>query len=378
MKIVYCIPGLYNSGGMERVLSRKANYLAELGHEIHIVTTEQMGRPPFFFLHHNIQIHDLEINYEANNGGALWSKIVGHIGRQRAHRQRLEALLFRLRPDITVSMFGNDERIVPKIKDGSHKVLEYHFSKLKRLQYNRRGLWRLLDVWRTYQDAQVVKTYDCFVVLTHEDEELWGIDLPNIRVIANPKPFESSEVATLKHKRIIAAGRYDYQKNFEELIDIWADLAPQYPDWRLDIYGDGKLRSELTDRVERLGLSTSLGLCHPTQRMQQEYLGSSIYAMTSHYEGLPMVLIEAQTMGLPIVSYACQCGPRDIVTHGLNGYLVSQYDKKGFAKYLSALMDRFDERQRMGANAREASARYDLDKVMRSWLELFDELTARD
>lgn len=358
---------------MERVLSCKANYLAAHGYEIHIITTDQMGRPPFFPLDERIRTYDLDINYESNNGGSLWHKVSTYRTRQRRHRERLTRLLMQIRPDVTVSMFGNDEAIIPTIQDGSRKVLEYHFSKLKRLQYGRRGLWRLVDLWRTRQDERHVRAYDRFVVLTDEDRQLWG-DLPNIHVIANPLPFESAETAPLIHHRVIAAGRYDYQKNFEALIDIWARVSPQHPDWHLDIYGNGPLRPELAARVERLGLTDSLTLQLPTRDMPAEYLHSSIYAMTSHYEGLPMVLLEAQTMGLPIVSYACQCGPRDIITDGENGYLVPLYDESAFAEALSRLMHSESERQRMGASARLSSARYRIDSIMPQWLELFESL----
>lgn len=373
MKIVYCIPGLYNSGGMERVLSCKANYLVARGHELYIITTDQMGRKPFFALDPRIQTYDLGIDYEVNNGGSLWAKVSSYIGRQRRHRQRLEALLMRIRPDITISMFGNDEGIVPHIQDGSHKVLEYHFSKLKRLQYGRRGLWRLMDLWRTRQDERVVGLFDRFVVLTEEDRALWG-DMPNIRVIPNPLPFDSPVVSPLSEKRVIAAGRYDYQKNFEALIDIWAEVAPKHPDWHLDIYGDGALRPALEARIERLGLGNQLTLQHPTHDMPQVYMQSAVYAMTSHYEGLPMVLLEAQTMGLPIVSYACPCGPRDIITEGQDGFLVKLGDRDTFAQRLSMLMDDYDLRLRMGQSAKQASLRYQLEPIMARWEELFASL----
>lgn len=372
MKILYCIPGLYNSGGMERVLSCKANYLASRGYEISIVTTEQRGRALFFPLDERIKTYDLGINYEVSNG-SLWGKLVGFFFLQRRHRARLEALVEELHPDVMVSMFGNDERIVPCLKDGSRKVLEYHFSKLKRLQYGRQGLWRYLDLWRMRADERIVQLFDRFVVLTEEDRALWG-SLSNMEVIPNPLPFESQAMSSLEHKRVIAAGRYEYQKNFADLISIWAKVSPLHPDWRLAIYGDGSLRQELEALVLRLGLTETLSLLPATRDMHREYLHSAIYALTSHYEGLPMVLIEAQSMGLPIVSYTCQCGPRDIVSEGEDGFLVDLYDKDRFALRLSQLMADSDLRQRMGARAREASSRYELDQVMAQWEALFASL----
>lgn len=374
MKIVYCIPGLYNSGGMERVISCKANYLAQIGHEVVIVTTDQMERPIFFPLDSRIRTYDLDVNYEINNHLPVWHKIRTYWARQRKHRKGLEALLTKLRPDVTISTFGNEENFLYRLSDGSIKVLEYHFSKLKRLQFDRKGLRRYIDMVRTKLDEQVIKRYARFVVLTEEDRVLWGSQHTNIQVIPNPLPFVPEVMADTSTKRIIAAGRYCYQKNFNALLEAWAQLAPRFPDWRLDIYGDGEDRPALEALVERLGLGDRLALQRPTLHMAEEYAQSSIYAMTSRYEGLPMVLLEAQAMGLPIVSYACQCGPRDIITDGQDGYLVELHDVVGLVEALARLMDNESLRIIMGQRAHKASERYTIECIMSQWLTLFEEL----
>ena len=358
---------------MERVLTRKVNYLVEQGHELIIVTTDQKGAKPFFSLEASVKQYDLGINYDENNGQGILAKLTAYPKKKRLHRQRLSELLERLRADIVISMFGDDATLLPQMKDGSRKVLEYHFSKLKRLQYGRTGLWRLIDILRTKLDERTVKPYDRFVVLTEEDAGYWG-PLPNIRVIPNPLPFVSEETSPCTSHKVIAVGRYDFQKNFAKLLDLWACIAPTYPDWTLEIYGDGALRPELEQQVNRLGLSSSVTLAKPTYQMKEVYQSASIYAMTSRYEGLPMVLIEAQHMGLPIVSFACPCGPKDVLHPGEDGYLISQGDDEGFLAALRQLMDSEAERVRMGANARKASARYEVDAVMGQWLDLFSSL----
>ena len=373
MRIVYCIPATSNSGGMERVLTRKVNYLVEQGHELIIVTTDQKGAKPFFSLEGSVKQYDLGINYDENNGQGILAKLTAYPKKKRLHRQRLRELLEQLQADVVISMFGDDATLLPQMKDGSRKVLEYHFSKLKRLQYGRTGLWRLVDILRTKLDERTVKPYDSFVVLTQEDAGYWG-ELPNIRVIPNPLPFVSEETSTCTSHKVIAVGRYDFQKNFAKLLDLWACIAPAYPDWTLEIYGDGALRPELEQQVNRLGLSSSVTLAKPTLQMKEVYQSASIYTMTSRYEGLPMVLIEAQHMGLPIVSFACPCGPKDVLHPGEDGYLISLGDDDGFLMALRQLMDSESERVRMGANARKASARYEVDAVMRQWLDLFSTL----
>ena len=373
MRIVYCIPATSNSGGMERVLTRKVNYLVGQGHELIIVTTDQKGAKPFFPLEGSVKQYDLGINYDENNGQGILAKLTAYPKKKHLHRQRLRELLGKLHADIVISMFGDDATLLPQMKDGSRKVLEYHFSKQKRLQYGRTGLWRLIDILRTKLDERTVKPYDSFVVLTQEDAGYWGA-LPNIRVIPNPLPFVSEETSPCTSHKVIAVGRYDFQKNFAKLLDLWACIAPAYPDWTLEIYGDGALRPELGQQVNRLGLSSSVILAKPTHKMKEVYQSASIYAMTSRYEGLPMVLIEAQHMGLPIVSFACPCGPKDVIHPGEDGYLISPGDDDGFLMALRQLMDSEAERARMGANARKVSARYEVDAVMGQWLDLFSSL----
>ena len=376
MRIVYCIPATSNSGGMERVLSRKVNYLTKLGHELIVITTDQRGASPFFPLNEAVQQDDLGINYDETNGRGILAKLFSYPAKYRKHKSRLRKLLSSLQPDIVISMFGDDATLLPKIKDGSRKVLEYHFSKLKRLQYGRRGLWRMVDLLRTKLDERTVKHYDRFVVLTEEDAGYWG-KLPNIQVIPNPLPFVSEEGSPCTSHRVLAVGRYDFQKNFSKLIELWAQISPKYPDWHLDIYGDGTLRRDLEQQVQALGLSDTVHLAHPTHQMPEVYRGASIYVMTSRYEGLPMVLLEAQHMGLPIVSFACPCGPRDILHPGEDGYLIEQGDDAAFIEALSSLMDSEEERIRMGANARQASSRYEVDAVMAQWTDLFASLKKR-
>ena len=376
MRIVYCIPATSNSGGMERVLARKVNYLTALGHQLIVVTTDQRGAKPFFPLAEEVAQYDLGINYDETNGRGILAKLFSYPAKYRKHKSRLRKLLSSLQPDIVISMFGDDATLLPKIKDGSRKVLEYHFSKLKRLQYGRRGLWRMVDLLRTKLDERTVKHYDRFVVLTEEDAGYWG-KLPNIQVIPNPLPFVSEEGSPCTSHRVLAVGRYDFQKNFSKLIELWGKIAPKYPDWHLDIYGDGTLRRDLEQQVQALGLSDTVHLAHPTHQMPEVYRGASIYVMTSRYEGLPMVLLEAQHMGLPIVSFACPCGPRDILHPGEDGYLIEQGDDAAFIEALSSLMDSEAERIRMGANARQASSRYEVDAVMAQWTDLFASLKKR-
>ena len=373
MKIIYCIAGTCHSGGMERVLANKANYLARHGYEVVIVTTDQRGLPPFFPLDGQIRCIDLGINYEENNGKSFANKLLHYPLKQYRHQKRLAAILKREKPDITVSMFCNDAGFITRINDGSKKVLEIHFSKFKRLQYNRKGLWRLADLWRSRQDEKTVRRFDKFVVLTEEDKGYWG-NLPNITVIPNANTFATSQAAALENKKVIAIGRYTYQKGFERLIEAWNILSPGFPGWKLDIIGNGEERDKLQDLIHAYHLDGQVTLVSPTKSIDKVYLDASVLVMSSRYEGLPMVLLEAQAFGLPIVSFACKCGPKDIVANGETGFLVEENDIEGLARQLVKVMKDKNLRKQMGRKAKEASLRYAEDAVMAKWTALFDSL----
>lgn len=372
MKIVYCIAGTCNSGGMERVLANKANYLVKHGYEIVIVTTDQRGQKPFFPLDKQIQCYDLGINYEENNDGSFLNKLIHYPFKQYRHQKRLSALLKKLKADIVISMFCNDASFLPSIQDGSHKILEIHFSRFKRLQYGRKGLWKLADEYRSKQDVKIASRFEHFVVLTEEDKGYWG-DLKNLCVIGNARSFTLAQPAKLENKKVIAVGRYSYQKGLDRLILAWSKVCQQMEGWTLHLVGNGELREELQQQIEHLNLSGSVVLGKAETDMPSIYQDASILAMSSHYEGLPMVLLEAQAAGLPIVSFDCKCGPKDILENGVDGFLVKEGDVDALAEKLMLLMRNEALRKRMGAAAFARSERYTEEHIMQKWTDLFDK-----
>lgn len=376
MKIIYLIAGTYRAAGMERVLANKAGWLASRGYDVLIVTTDQRGREPAFRLDPSIRSVDLGINYEENNGGGFLNKLLRYPFKQLRHRSRLSALLKAEKADVVVSMFCNDAAFLPSIKDGSRKVLEIHFSRFKRLQYGRRGFWALADRFRSRNDLRVVSRFDRFVVLTREDRGYWEADaaLPNICVIPNARTFAPaapSGTATSSAGTVLAAGRYNAQKAFDRLIEVWKTVAPQAPGWKLRIAGDGELRQALQQQIDAAGLHDSVILGKAEGDIRDLYASADIYALTSLYEGLPMVLLEAQASGLPIVAMACKCGPRDVVTDGKDGFLVPEGDNAAMADRMLELINDPALRHRMGAAALKASDRFDEAAIMQRWTALF-------
>lgn len=377
MKIIYCHHSLYNPGGMERVMLNKIAWLAgHKGWDISIVTTNQGGRPTFYPLPEGVRMTDLGINYsDGKDGRNPISRAIEYLAKRRLHRRRLTELLMQEHPDVVVSLYPCESSFIPAIKDGSKKVLELHLSRFFRLQYGKTGLMGLINRWRSAQDVRIASRFDKFVVLTREDMADWGT-MPNICVIGNASGLEGENKADCSAHRLIAVGRLDYQKSFDRLVDAWAKLCStaDIGDWTLDIFGQGEWLQMLQERIDAARVQDSLHINAPTKDIGSEYLRSSAIVMSSHYEGFPMVLVEAMSCGLPAVSFACKCGPRDLIQDGVNGLLVPDDDIDGLADAMLRIISDEKLRKAMSDEAVKVRERYSENSIMSMWVDLFESL----
>ncbi|WP_071146343.1 glycosyltransferase family 4 protein [Bacteroides ihuae] len=376
LKIAYCLPSLYIAGGMERVLTIKANYFAEqMGYDVTIILTDGANEKPFYELSSKIHIEHLDINYNELWNKTLYRKVFIYLRKQRFYKKRLTDCLMRIRPDITVSMLRREINFITTIKDGSIKIGELHVNKQNyRELSSEKGIGfikRVLSILWMWQLNQKVRTLDKFVILTVEDQKNWAY-LNNTSVIHNPLPFLPSKTSNCNQKKIIAVGRYTHQKGFDMLIEAWRIVTPRHTDWSLYIYGDGD-KDEFYTLKEKYSLE-SLHLEDATEQITDKYTESSIFVLSSRYEGFGMVIIEAMACGVPPISFACPCGPRDIIHDKQDGLLVENGNIEQLAEAICYLIEHDEVRREMGKKARINAELFKIENIGMQWKELFESL----
>lgn len=355
---------------MENILLQKANYLSDiLGYDVTIITTDQDGRETFFKKSTKIKQIDLGINYYKYKSSLFWHIKKYHLIRQ--HRKKLTSILRDSQFDICISLMDFDFTFLPLIKDNSKKIAEFHFSRYSKALSSTNKLKKLVQYLRTYLWKYYLNKYNQFVVLTEQDKQQWG-NMANIKVIPNFINETHSGPYNELSKQIISVGRADYQKGYDMLLSAWEIAQKELPGWELVIFGGGD-KSDLKSQIHNKKIA-NLKLCPPTPNIGEEYLKSSLYVMSSRYEGLPLVLLEAMCYGLPIVSFECPCGPRDILRQNF-GRLVKSNSIQDLAEALIDCVEDFEWRKEASYAAKERSKLYLKERIMTIWQNLFNELT---
>lgn len=372
MKICYCIEGLYNSRGTERVLTQCANILSDYLH-ITIVTAFQSGRKDYYPLKSNINRIDLGVNdYKFNS--------VFFNPRKRDYKRKLSSFLIKEKFDIVISTGGLDSQFLYKIKDGSKKILWFHFafdvSNLF-IREKHKGIIADLMVWlQTKRRVYFANKMDKVVVLSQSDCKKWQKYCNNVTFIYNPITISTTGTSSCETKSIIAVGVLGAQKGFDYLIEAWTEVYQKHPDWQLDIFGEGPDREVLQNQINQYGLKDHVFLRGRTNNIESEYLSHSIYVMSSRAEGFGLVLVEAESCGLPLISYNCNHGPSEIITNNENGMLIDKVgDIKELSNAINYLIENPEERKRMGKRGKEMSKRFEGENIKSEWLRLFNELT---
>jgi len=380
MRIVYLLPGgLHNPGGMEKIITIKANYLTEIyDYEVFIVTTEQMGNPVYFPISEKVHLCHLDIHIGKYYGKENYiQKLFRRLFKIKEYKRKVSKLLNEIRPDITITTLGGlDIEFINDLKDGSIKMGELHFPrtyrKIQARKMYRSFLPNIVGEIITASFIRKCKRLKRLIVLTEEEKSSWEAS-DNIEVIPNALSFYPETVANCEAKKAIAIGRLVYEKGFDMLIDAWKIVYEKHPDWELHIYGAGSEKENLLSQIQRENLNEVVIIHEPEKDIYNQYLQHSMMLFPSRFlEALPMVLLEAMSCGLPLVAFDAPCGPKDVIREGINGFLVKTGDIETFSAKINDLIESVEMRKTMGRAAREMSFDYEVEKIMKLWLQLFE------
>ena len=376
-KIVYCTPALYMAGGVERVLTLKANYFAEqLGYDITIILTEGRNLPLFYPLSDKVKVVNLDLGFEELWHCSFLKKVYLYLKKQRQFKQKLRDELMRIKPDITVSLLRREINFIAGIKDGSKKIGELHINRANYRNFDARESNFIKSIFSKFWMSNLVgklQQLDRLVVLTEKDKESW-VELNNVVVIPDPLSFQPLTRSELNNKRVIAVGRYSYEKGYDMLLSAWKKVAQECTGWRLDIFGDGD-KSSLEQLIESLNIDRNTCALHGrTSDIEKEYVDSSLFVCSSRFEGFGMVIVEAMACGLPVVSFDCPWGPGSIISDGRDGVLVENANVDALADKIIQVLSAKDYMHELAQNAIYKSNKYKLESIALKWKSLFESL----
>ena len=375
-KVVYVMGDLTYPNGMSRVITQKVNYLADhTTYEVYAILTENADKPFYFPLSPKVKYVNFDINFEVLNSLPIHKKIIPFYIKQRRYRKLFTKYLMEIRPDITVSILRMEINFINDIPDGSRKIGEIHFTRANYRLFKKKYLPQTINnfitnIWRGQMDKQIKRLYKC-VILTNEDKENWK-GFNNIEVIPNPISYFPTNHSDCKNKMVIAAGRYSPEKGYDRLIKAWKEVYRRHPDWILNIYGAGE-RQGYQDLAKQLRIENVINCNGPVKNIYAKYAESSIFVITSHHEGFGLVIAEAMATGVPPIAFAFHCGPRDIITDGVDGIIVEEGNIVKLADSICYLIEHEDIRCEMGQKGIKSAERYREEYIMERWITLFNE-----
>ena len=376
MKIIYIVRSLHSVGGIERTLSDKANWMVAHGHQVMFVTYMQGNDSIYFPLDKRVQLYDLACSTFSLYKHPVYSRYFHFRKLQKTFRDRMKTVMDDFSPDVVVVAIPSAEDFVwdlIKIIQNAKIIIESHVA-FDYFLMGKSFTDRLLYV--LYPPLKAIRRADLLIALTEHDASCWRRKrIKTIQVVPNPVTYYADRVndVTKKENRIIAVGRMASQKRFDRLVEAFSRISDKYPEWYIDIYGEGKLRYTLEELIKLKGLSGRVNIMNCVQDIYSEYKRSQFIVLSSDYEGFGLVIIEAMACGIPVVSTDCPFGPSDIIDNGETG-LLAKMEIEDLADKMEWMMSHEKERVVMGENAYKQAAQYRKEVVMPLWEETYMRL----
>ena len=366
------------SGGTERMITEKVNYLSErFGYDITIITCFQLANEDNSFKKsERVKQINLEIpyfsQYKYKYPKRLWVKWKMN----RLLKKSINQAVKQINPDILIGVSRFKANYISSIKCRAKRIIECHEVKYNTIydpSEKHSFLTSLfLNLYSFYYFYTTERNADAIVTLTEGDKMLWK-RAKRVEVIPNFSTMYISQISDCTSKRVIAVGRLAWEKGFERLIEAWSIVCHKHSDWHLDIYGEGRMFDTLKELVQ-IHKARNLTFHPNSPNISQEYATSSICAVTSYFEGFSLVILEAMRHGVPCVAFDCPFGPSSIINDASCGFLVENGDIRLFAERLCRLIENVELRKQFSKAAIEKASTYDVNTIMNKWKVLLEEL----
>lgn len=355
MNITYIVEDYSENGGVERIISMKANMFSkQYQHQVTLISIYQDKRPMQYTLEDNVSFIQLQVPFAKKKGNKI-SKLYSRVHTLWLASYRLNKELKKINPDIIFFTTTLGALLLPLCRTQAKKIYESHQA-------------RPFNPYH-YMFGWMERKADTIVCLTEGDAKEFK-HAKHVCVIPNFIDIPSNTVTDYRTKKAIAVGRLEKTKGFDRLIYCWKEISTQYPDWQLDIYGEGSEHQTLQTLISQLQLDRQIRLCGRKENMAEIYPNYSLHVMPSHHEGLPIVMIEAQSFGLPSITFDFKFGACDIIKNEKNGLIVKQDDTRSFISALKKMMSSELLRHDYGTAAQVMAKKYDKDVIFNQWLKL--------
>jgi glycosyltransferase involved in cell wall biosynthesis len=367
MKLLLLIHSL-GSGGAERVLSTLANHWANKEWQVTVVTMTSEATD-FYQLDNRIRRIALNLARDSTNSVVA---VINNLHRVLAVRR----LLHKIQPDVALAMMSTSNIVLALASLGIRNIVTVGSERTHPPNAFTQNFWnRARRLSYRYLSAVVTLTQESAGWLIANASPKKVAVIPNAAIwplppqtpIIKPPPNSNGY-------RLITVGRLSHEKGFDLLIQAFSKLASDFPDWELVIIGEGPERVQRQAQIDMLGLTRQIKLPGRCGNLQQWYESGDLYVLTSRFEGFPNTVVEAMSHGLPVVSFDCTTGPREIIRPGIDGVLVAPEDRKELEVALRDLMTDHDKRRQFGQHAIEVRSRFALERVVDLWEALFNDL----
>ena len=377
MNIIYIYKSLAQKAGTEKILIDKMNYLCK-EHQVYIITYEQGEHPISFPIDKRITHIDLNVRFFTRHKFNKTKKLYTYFLMKQTFKKRLFKVCKNINPDIiicttyAVPLIDIFQKISTHCK--AKFVIEAHTitDEIKKINDFSNPILRTYAKFWDWRIQKTISKCDALVTLTDNDAQSWK-QIKTPYIIPNSITYPN-QITKNQNKTVITAGRLEYQKGYDLLIETWKLVNQKHPEWKLKIFGDGSMKEMLKEKIHSYQLEHSISIIPPVNNIYDEYMNSAIYVSSSRFEGFGLSMAEAMSCEIPCVAFDCPHGPRNIIKQNEDGILIENLDTTALADNLNYLIEHENIRLELGKNARVNIRRYAPENIIYLWNKLFIEL----